>query len=257
MPGITRVHQDDIGCDPADRAERLCARRGDQHGDARSLQRLGEEAERVGRIVDDEDDVAGFQRLSHRCRSLPARRYSARSRSGADGRASPRRRARGRARHRARRAWPRCRAHSRSGRDATARRRGASAGAARPAAGTTIASAGRGAAVHSSRSRRPDAVEKLGEIEGLGQRVVMGVVLAPRRRRLADIGRQHHDAAPWHGRPGAKARARSQPAHARASKCRGGRGRAERPPARARQAGPLDAVSTTKPSGSSICRISS
>ena len=86
-----RVHEHHVRRDALGDVERLRALGGDQHGGAELLQRVGEEAQRLRRIVDHQDDVARLDRLSHR-RSPRARRCSGGSRRRARGGASRRRR---------------------------------------------------------------------------------------------------------------------------------------------------------------------
>lgn len=58
------VEQDEIGRDALDDAECCRARCGDQHGKAGLLERIGQETERFGRVIDKQNDVAGKDRLS-------------------------------------------------------------------------------------------------------------------------------------------------------------------------------------------------
>ena len=172
---------------------------GDQHGDAGLLQRVGEEAQRL----------RANRRRPARCRAAgrrqpwlcPPRRRRVRKAvkpaevEGLDDSArsaSTKARLFGRARA-GRRAWPRCRAHSRS----------------RPAAAVraTMVGAGRGSGAGLRLAARAGA-SSLDPVEAEMHRRACRAAAARRtawrcasswpssaggRRRLADIGRQHHD----------------------------------------------------------------
>ncbi len=57
--GHHRVEQDDIGRDALDDTKCGRARRGDQHREAGLFECVGQEAECFGRVVDEQNDVAG------------------------------------------------------------------------------------------------------------------------------------------------------------------------------------------------------
>ena len=65
--GHHRVEQDHVGGDLVDERQREVAPHRDQHRRAGTLDRLGQEAQGVGRVVDDEDHVA--TEFSHRRRA--------------------------------------------------------------------------------------------------------------------------------------------------------------------------------------------
>ena len=54
------VHQDHVGRDRSHDRQRLLALERDQHGHAGLLERVGQHAQRVGRVVDHEHDIAGL-----------------------------------------------------------------------------------------------------------------------------------------------------------------------------------------------------
>ena len=77
--GHDGIHEHEVGRDLFDETQCAGAVGGDQHREARVIERIGEKAERFGSVVDDEDGVAAHVGcveggcVSHVCAFLPAR----------------------------------------------------------------------------------------------------------------------------------------------------------------------------------------
>ena len=59
-PGMTRIHEHEVRRDLLYQTERTLAIGGDQHGEARMVERVGEKAERLGRVIHDQNRVAAY-----------------------------------------------------------------------------------------------------------------------------------------------------------------------------------------------------
>ena len=255
MPGIMASSRIRSGVIRLDQREGLRAARRNQGHEAVALERLGQKPERVRRVVDHENDARGrFGPVSlteRRSRSLASSNTAAKpAKSNASKAVAKLRRQPPKPGCRpGRRAWPRCRAHSRC-------RRGAAARRCRPSPGRAIhrgpGATGAGtapASIHSRSSWLSSASSSRARSNGFGTRAVVGIALPRRREAVADIGRQHDDRRDdVLARRAARGRGPSRSCPA--SRCRGrtGRGGCRRPwPGRSRAS---RAVSTEKPSGS-------
>ena len=122
MPGMTRVHQHQVGRDLVDQIQRALAVGGDQHGESGLIERIGEQAAAspACRPRPARCRGAALCRLKHWRASLPARSCSASDRSSTPACAGARRPPRGRDPPvPVRAAWPRCRARGRCARAGT------------------------------------------------------------------------------------------------------------------------------------------